>query len=393
VIGRNLGILLACQLISVSGTVLIVTIGGIVGVALASDPDLATLPLSVMVIGTASATVLAAMVMARVGRRIGFVGGALAAAAGAFIAAHALHIESFALFCVGVGLVGMNNAFVQQYRFAAAESVAPAHVGSAVSLILLGAIGGAFFGPMLATETHLWVDAPAYVGAMLALGVLQLIAAALLAGVRDLAVKTGTRETAKQRPLRVIVAQPAFVIAVAGGVVGYGAMTLIMTATPLSMHVGHSFSLEDTAWVIRSHVIAMYAPSLISGILISRIGVTRLMGLGVLAIAATLGVGLQGHEMTHYWWALVLLGVGWNFLYVGGTALLMETYRPAERFKAQAVNEFSVFGSSAAASLLAGSMINTFGWATLLWSAAPALLFMLLGLAWRWERNPDRRRP
>jgi MFS family permease len=170
-------------------------------------------------------------------------------------------------------------------------------------------------------------------------------------------------------------------------VVGYGVMNLVMTATPLSMHVHDGLSLHDTAWVIQSHVLAMYVPSLFSGILIARLGVVRILLLGVVALLATVVSGLQGHEVAHYWWALVLLGIGWNFLFVGGTALLVASYRPNERFKAQAVNEFSVFGVSAAASLLAGTLIHDWGWNAVLWSTAPFLLGMLFVLV------PFSRRP
>ena len=157
-------------------------------------------------------------------------------------------------------------------------------------------------------------------------------------------------------------------------VVGYGVMNLVMTATPLSMHVHDGLSLSDTAWVIQSHVLAMYVPSFFSGALIARVGVVRILGCGVLALLAAIGIGLTGHAVTHYWWALVLVGIGWNFLFVGGTALLVESYRPAERFSAQAVNEFSVFGVSAAASLLAGTLIHGWGWNAVLWSTAPLLI-------------------
>jgi MFS family permease len=385
----NLSILLICQFIAVSGSVLVVTVGGLVGTELASDARLATLPLSIMVVGTALATLLASMTMQRFGRRLGFMLAALIAASGAALAAQGLQARSFALFCVGVALLGVNNAFVQQYRFAAAESVVLANVGRAISLILLGAIGGAFFGPILATQTSFRFGDHALIGGFVGLAVMQVAAMLLLGGLRgagrptaDIGDVGGT-----QRPLMTIATQPAFIVAVMGGAVGYAAMTLIMTATPLSMHVGDGHSLQDTAWVIRSHVVAMYAPSLFSGVLIERWGAARIMMAGVIAIAATLAFGLQGHAVMHYWWALVLLGLGWNFLYVGGTAHLVRTYYPAERFKAQAVNEFTVFGTSAIASLMAGTLFAAFGWNVVLWSAVPLLLVMVCALSWPGTRT------
>ena len=177
-----------------------------------------------------------------------------------------------------------------------------------------------------------------------------------------------------------IVRQPLFVVAVLGGTVGFGLMTLIMTATPLSMHINDGYSLEQTAAVIRAHVLGMYVPSLAAGFLIEKLGVTRLMFVGAMGLLATSIIGLQGHSFMHYWWALLVLGVGWNFLYVGGTTLLTYTYSMEERFSAQAVNEFLVFGTSATASLLAGTVMHFFGWTTLMWVPIPILVAICIAL-------------
>jgi MFS family permease len=377
---RNLAILLVSQIVAVSGTVLIVIIGGLVGALLSSNPAFATLPLSIMVLGTACATVFAAMLMRRIGRRFGFAVGAAIACIASLAAAFGLYIDSFASFCAGVGLYGVNNAFVQQYRFAAAESVAPAFASRAISFVMLGAIGGAFCGPVLATLGQSLIVSHLYMGSMVAVGVLQALAILLLLALEEPVPTSDMSNPAPERSLRTIVLQPTFVVAVFASVVGYGVMNLVMTATPLSMHVHDGLSLDDTAWVIQSHVLAMYVPSFFSGILIARLGVVRILLLGVFTLLATVVFGLQGHAVVHYWWALVLLGIGWNFLFVGGTSLLVDSYRPDERFKAQAVNEFSVFGVSAAASLLAGTLINNWGWNTVLWSTAPFLIGMLLVL-------------
>jgi MFS family permease len=280
-----------------------------------------------------------------------------------------------------IGGWGVNNAFVQQYRFAAAESVETPFASRAISLVLLGAIGGAVLGPLLATTGAHWVASHEYMGAMLAIGALQVVAIGLFAAFREPLSSDGSTDVAHERPLRDIVAQPTYLVAMAASIVGYGVMNLVMTATPLSMHVYDGLSLADTAWVIQSHVLAMYVPSFFSGILIARLGVIRVVGLGVAALVATLIAGLWGHAVIHYWWALVLLGLGWNFLFVGGTALLVDTYRPVERFKAQAVNEFAVFGASAAASLLAGTLIHAWGWNAVLWSTAPFVLAVSIALA------------
>jgi len=379
---RNLAILFSCQMISVSGSVVLITLGGIVGSELAPAPEWATVPLSIMVVCTALTTILASMLMQRIGRRFGFMTGAAVAVVAGLTAAYAVLLHSFVVFCLGVGLYGANVAFVQQYRFAAAESVAVAQVGRAVSTVLFGAIGGAFLGPFIVTHADAWFTAEPHIGAMLSIALLQGIAVLLLAGLRDTVLDHLSAEPSPARRLATIVAQPNYLIAVFAGMVAWGIMTLIMTATPLSMHVGNGFSMDDTSWVIRSHVLAMYLPSLFSGVLITRFGAPRVMLAGVLAMAMTVTFGLQGHELMHYWLALVMLGIGWNFLYIGGTALLVETYRPAERFKAQAVNEFSVFGMSALGSMLAGTIVFRYDWDVLMWAAVPLLALMLSGLLW-----------
>ena len=385
--GKNLPVLFLAQLIAVSGSVLIVTIGGLVGTELAPDPALSTLPLSVLVLGTAAATVLAAMLMRAVGRRTGFALGASVAAAGACLAGYGLVVDDFFWFCAGVALYGANNAFVQQYRFAAAESVEFEAAPRAISLVLLGAIGGAFVGPLLATHGAAYTPDEPYLASMLALGAMQLAAAGLLSRLREPVVAAGMTLSDAERTLAEIVRQPRFVVAVLGGVIGYGIMNLVMTATPLSMHVKDGHSLEETAWVIQSHVLAMYVPSLFSGALIARFGARAIIAAGTAVMLGMIVAGLQGHAVMHYWWSLVLLGIGWNFLFVGGTSMLVETYRPAERFKAQAVNEFSVFGVSALASLLAGTLIHAYGWNTILEASAPVLVVIFVALVWQRRRD------
>lgn len=379
---RNLGILLTCQCVATGGTVLVVTLGGIVGSSLAPDPAWATLPMSLMVVGTAAGTVPAAMLMRRIGRRRGFAAAALGAALASLLTVVALGLASFALLCLCTALIGVAVAFSQQYRFAAAESVAPARAGRAVSLVLVGAVGGAILGPLLVTVPDLARGAGSgFTGSFALLSGLFLLSALLLLGLAEGRPAESPMEPAVGRPLRLIAGQPLFVIAVLGGVVGQGVMTFVMTATPISMHVVDGFSLADTSAVIRTHVLAMYLPSLASALLIGWLGVGRLMAIGLVALTVTLVVALQGHGYLHYWSALLLLGVGWNFLFVGGTSLLVESYRPAERFTAQASNDFCVFGVAALASLLAGMVVHAVGWEGVLWGAAPLLAVMAVALS------------
>ncbi len=382
-INRNLVLLFGAQMVFVSGNILLVTVGGIVGYQLAPDPAFATLPVALMVIGTACATVPAAFTMQRIGRRYGFVLATAIAAAGAWLATRALDGGSFWVFCAAAACVGSSLGFSQQFRFAAAESVSLDKVSHAVSFILLGSIAGAFLGPAVVSYSAEADAANPYTLAFQLVIGLYFFAALLLLGMRDRhvvhatgAAPEGTASTAG------LFARPAFVTAVLAGVLGQGVMTYVMTATPVSMNVDHHFSLQTTADVVRAHVIAMYLPSLITPWLVSRLGLPRMMLIGVFVLGVTVAIGMAGHHLMHYWFSMVLLGVGWNFLFVAGTALLVETYRPEERFRAQAINDFSVFGASALASLMAGTVLFEFGWMVLMLSVVPALLIMLVTLVW-----------
>jgi MFS family permease len=379
---RNLIILVACQLISATATISLVTLGGIIGSTMTDNRALVTLPLSLMIVAGAATTVPATMLMQRIGRRYGFVLASCCAALGMAVGIVALRQSSFLLFCVATMMLGANTAFTLQYRYAAAESVAPEFVARAVSFVLLGPIGGAILGKEIAVRGQDWVAATPYAGTMGALCVLFVLQALLLLALREPRPHAGQESQHSDRPLGAIVRQPVFLAAVFGGVVAYGVMTLIMTATPLSMHVNEGFSIEETGSVIRVHVLAMYLPSLAAGFLIERVGVTRLMIVGAACILATSIIGLQGHALMHYWWALVLLGIGWNFLYVGGTTLLTYTYSMAERYRAQAVNEFLVFGMSASSSLLAGTVMFYFGWTTLMLVPIPMLIAITAALVY-----------
>ncbi|MCP5089381.1 MAG: MFS transporter [Gammaproteobacteria bacterium] len=377
---RNLSILVVCQLISTTGSMVMVALGGIIGTALASSKGFATLPLSMMVVSVAATTVPATMLMQKVGRRKGFAIASLTAAIAVLVAVLALKESSFILFIVATMMFGVNMAFTQQYRYAAAESVLPEFVPRAVSFVLIGSIGGAFLGPTLATEGQYWLASIPFAGTMFALAALFLLQSALFLGLAATGEHAEHVRPQSERELGDIVRQPVFLVAVLGGTVGFGLMTLVMTATPISMHINDGFALKETMSVIRAHVLGMYVPSLAAGFLIEKIGVSRLMLVGALGLLATSIIGLQGHTFMHYWWALVLLGIGWNFLYVGGTTMLTYTYSMAERFRAQAVNEFLVFGTSATASLLAGTVMYFFGWNTLLLIPIPILIAICAAL-------------
>ena len=379
---KNLLVLFFAQLAFSTGTVLLVTVGGVVGSLLASDKSIATLPMVFFVVGTAVTTIPAALSMQRIGRRYGFCGSALLGCLGAWLGAEAVQFGSFSLFCVAASFLGMTMAFAQQFRFAATESVSESGAAYAVAFVLLGSIGGAFLGPALAGLTSDASIAAGFKSAFQWAAGFYLVACAVLFFYHNALSEDAPIDSVPARPLLGIVRNPLFVIAVLGGVVGQGVMTYLMTATPLSMHVVDGHSMADTGAVIRAHVIAMYLPSLVTAPLIARFGAQRLMFAGVLAMLLTLVCGLSGQAVMHYWWALVLLGVGWNFLFIGGTTLLVQNYSASERFKAQAFNDFSVFGASALASLLAGTLMFQLGWQAVLYSALPFLLAMIGVLLW-----------
>ncbi|MDX1403784.1 MAG: MFS transporter [Woeseiaceae bacterium] len=377
---RNILTLLLCQLISATGAIILVTLGGIIGAKLTDNPALATLPISIMVICIAATTVPATVLMGRIGRKAGFALASLCSVISILLALYALDASSFAAFIAASGMFGINMAFTQQYRYAAVESVDPQYAPRAISLVLLGAIGGALVGPELIRYGQFIFPSIQYAGTLGALALMYLLQIALLLSLRPMREEESEHHLNTRRPLRKIVRQPVYMVAVLGGVTAYGVMTLIMTATPLSMHINDGFSIEETASIIRSHVLGMYVPSLFSGFLIERFGTVRLMTAGGIALLAASMIAMQGHTFAHYWYALVLLGIGWNFLYVGGTTMLTLTYSMNERFRAQAVNEFTVFGTSATASLLAGTVIHLYGWQTLVLLPLPLLLLTIVSL-------------
>jgi MFS family permease len=346
------------------GPSIVILLSGIIGEEIAPNPSLATLPSSLGVVSMALASVPAALLMRRIGRRAGFMLGALLAAIGAAVAALAVSQGSFLLLCAGVFLIGQNVAFTLQYRFAATESVAAEHSGRAVSLVLLGGILAGFVGPEVAKAAQDLLPVH-YAGSFAALAGLYALAILLLVFYRD----TGAQEvqyTNSGRSLAAIASQPSYQVALLAGVASYGLMNFIMTATPLHMH-GSGFGLDDTAFVIQSHIIAMYLPSLVTGFLLDKFGTQRIMLAGALLMAGCNTAALLSVELPGYWTALVLLGLGWNLLFVGGTVLLTTSYRPEERFKAQAGNDFTIFAMQAISSFSAGSLLHTAGWNLMNW--------------------------
>jgi MFS family permease len=280
------------------------------------------------------------------------------------------------LMCVGNGILGSYSACSQYYRFAAADSVEPSYRSRAISLVLAGGIAGGVLGPESTKRTRELLSTP-FLGSYLSLVV---FAALVLVLVRGLEIPApGPEESRGGRPLFAIVRQPTFFIAVLGATVGYAVMNFLMTATPLAMEMCR-LPYDDTALVIEWHVIGMFAPSFVTGSLVKRFGVILVMLTGALLMFACVALALSGVDLLHFWLALVLLGVGWNFLYVGGTTLLTEAYEPAEKAKAQGANDFCIFATVALTSLASGYLVNRNGWATLNVLSLPLLGTAALGL-------------
>ncbi|MFW6352852.1 MAG: MFS transporter [Verrucomicrobiota bacterium] len=385
---RNVWVLFVCQALTTCSAPVMIMVSGLLGLHLAPSETLATLPQAFTVIGLASATIPAALLMRRIGRKRGTYVGLSLALAGALLGAGAATWGSFPLLVAAGFLLGTNLAFTQQYRFAVMESVpSRADHGPAISLLLMGGIVAAWLGPEVGAQGRDLMASPhGYAGSFLLLACLIAVAMGVFALFRNPRVAMVEAQL-PARPLAVVLRAPVFIVAVGAGAISYAVMSFIMTATPISMHAMQGHSLEHTKFVIQSHIAAMYLPSLIGGWLLRRVGIARLLVVGALIYIAMLVLGLRGHAVLHYWWALVLLGVGWNFLFVGGTALLPSAYRTSERFKVQAANDFLIFGAQAVATLSAGGVLVLFGWEGLiLFSLAPVGIVTGLVL-WYWRHG------
>jgi MFS family permease len=381
---RNVLLLASAQALALAANSTVFTISVLAGQALAPAPSLATLPMTSVVVGAALVTLPASLLMKRLGRRAGFLLGAIAGLVGAGFGAAALQRGSFVCLCLGMLLYGIYSGSAQYYRLAAAEMVRTDARGPAIARVLAGGIVGGLVGPEVSKWT---VDmlAVRYVGGYLAVMAFLAVAAVVVAGLRTPVLAAGGPLGAA-RPLRVVAAQPTFVVAVLGSSVGYGVMTLLMMATPLAMSsCGHGFS--STAFVIQWHVVAMFAPSFLTGDLVRRFGAPKVMLMGALLEASCAAVALGGVDVAHFWAALVLLGVGWNFLYVGGTALLTECYTSAERAHAQGLNELLIASTQIVASVGSAGLIARGGWAGPNQAALAAVALAAAAILWSMLRS------
>ncbi len=365
----------------------IVFVGGFIGLALAPTPVLATLPIACMIIGIALFMVPAVRVLAKIGRRNGFILAATYGLLNCLFAAYSIWLANFWIFCLAILNFGFMIAALQQFRFAAMESVEPEKAGEAISFMLVAGLIAAFIGPEVALSAKDWLDTE-FIGAFLAMAVLFIPAILLLTFYVPINRSSETVD-GEVRPLPKIAKQPVFLVSLIGATVAFSVMSFIMTATPISMHVHQGFDMAATKWVIQSHIIAMYLPSFFTGKLITRFGAAKVMYSGLVAFASCLMIGFGDQSYLHYWWALVLLGVGWNFMFVSATALLPQSYAPQERFKVQGFNDLVMFSCQAIASLSAGIVIKTVGWQFMLLLCVP-LLLLAAWFVYVWQQNKNK---
>ncbi|MEM7567910.1 MAG: MFS transporter [Pseudomonadota bacterium] len=378
---RNAFVLSAASAVGGANASIMIGSAGLVGMMLAPDPGLATLPVTSFVVGTAAASAPAALLMKRVGRRDGFLLGATLGIVAGLVAAMALRSGTFALFCLAAFIAGAYGAFVQQYRFAAADTASPAFKPKAISWVLAGGVLAGVIGPQTVIHTQALDAAHPFAATYLAQGLLALVACGILLWLR---VPPPKEEVVKDtgRPLGAIVRTPAFIVAALCGMAAYGLMSLVMTAAPIAM-VGCGHSTTEALLGIQWHVIAMFGPSFFTGSLIARYGVERITGLGFILLGASAALALTGLELAQFWGALVLLGLGWNFGFIGATTMIARLHTPAEQGKVQALNELLVTGTVAVASLSSGLVLDAFGWAWINIAALPVVVLALAGLIWR----------
>ncbi|MCS6997313.1 MAG: MFS transporter [Casimicrobiaceae bacterium] len=377
---RTIVLLAACQGLLFTNTVILMAVNALVGHMLAENKALATLPAMTYVVGSAVSAIPVSRWMERVGRRAGFMHGSLLAIAGALVCAASVLAKSFWGVCAGTFLIGCYNATGALYRFAAADAISGPNKARAISLVLAGGILGGLIGPESSKFSKDWL-AVTYAGTYLSLVAFALLALALQWQLKLPPLVTPGKTASGGRPLATIIRQPRFIVAVMAAALGYGVMNLLMVATPLAMQFcGHPFSAG--VFVLEWHVVGMFAPGFFTGNLIKRFGVSRVLWAGVALNLACVAINLAGTTVAHFWVGLFLLGVGWNFLFVGGTTLLTETYTSAEKTRVQGFNDMLIFATMAVSSSSAGLLVNARGWEMVNYTALPAIALVALALLW-----------
>lgn len=376
---RNAVVLAVAQALYGAAVTAVVVTAGLVGSQLAPSAAWATLPMSMMIVGTAATTFPVSLMMRRTGRRLGFILCALLGAVGAAAGAVAIFLRSFELFLAGCFLVGVYQASASYYRFAAADTASPAFRPKAISWVMTGGILAALIGTVLVMATVDLFAPITFLGTWIVMSLLALAGAVILLAV-DIP-HTEDRGASTGRPLAEIARQPRYAVAALTAMLAYGIMMLVMTATPVAM-LGCGFTVKDSSWVIQWHALAMFVPSFFTGSLIARYGAEKISALGMILLTAAAVAGLMGIRFENFALGLVLLGLGWNFGFIGGTTLLTGTYRPEEKNKAQGLNDFLVFATTAVTSLSAGKLLSWFGWEGVNYAVFPMVALALVMIAW-----------
>ncbi len=381
---RTLFLLGCCQALMLTNVSGLISMNGVVGYSLVDTKTLATLGATTYVLGSAAATMPMSLWMARVGRRRGFMTGACINIVGCVLVATALALHSFPMYCVATAIMGVYTAVGLQYRFAAAEVAAPADKARAISLVLAGGIVGGFLGPAIAQRGKDLLATP-FLGSFLLLAGVAVIAMVVQWFVH-VPKPTAAERAGGGRPLRDIVRQPVFAIAALSAAGGYGLMNLLMTATPLAMDfcaLPFAFAATAISW----HVVGMYGPGFVTGSLIARFGVLPIILAGVAVMAGGSVVALHGVTFTHFVLALMLVGIGWNFMYTGGTTLLTDAYSPVEKARTQGANDFIVFATMGVSSFSSGALVSAAGWSTMNVGALPVLALIGAAVFWYARRR------
>lgn len=385
---RNLTVLILAQSLGAASGPIVISLGGLVGQDLATDPALATLPVSIYNLGLAVGTVPAAWVMRQYGRRSGYLLGAMIGVLSGLIAAGAISFGAFTFFCLGTFLAGLYASYVQSYRFAAADGREGADRGRAISWVMVGGLIAAIIGPQLVIATRDAVPGVPFAGSFLSQAALALIAFFVLTRLRG-RQPAATAQTSSDdggRTVLQLLASPKYMLGVAAGVVSYGLMSFVMTAAPLAM-VGCGHSIDHAAWGIQWHVLAMFAPSLVTGKLIARFGKEKVTAAGLIIIGISGAVALTGLDLRHFFISLILLGIGWNFGFIGATAMVAAAHTEAERGRAQGLNDFAVFGTVAALSFFSGALMQASGWHLINLLMFPFIAIVLAPLVWQAARR------
>lgn len=380
---RNVLILSGCQALMLSGSSLMIATSALIGFSLAEDKLWATLPIGCLFLGTLLSTYPASMIMKRIGRRAGFMIGPIFGVAGAVLTLVAIMDQSFALFSAGSFLIGVLNGVGYYYRFAAADISDDVYRSRAISWVLVGGVLAAFIGPNLANFNRDLISGYPFAGSYASLIVVYALSIGLASRL-DIPKPGAAERAGRQRSLWEIARQPTFLVAVVSAMVAYGVMNLVMTSTPLAM-AGCNHSFSDTAVVIQWHVIAMFTPSFFTGHLIAQFGTLRVMAAGAIVLFASVAVALHGISVTHFVVALIFLGLGWNFLFIGATHLVTQSYVPAEKAKTQGLNDLLVFSTVALTALTSGMVHEIAGWEMLNKLVLPAIgvaLGAILLLGW-----------